>query len=367
MASWVTGEALKQYLHGVPFLSFDGERAVINRLDPAYRSYPYDMWSTSLASAGVRLEFRTAAREALVRLRYVEIRGPGAPATALNGVRPASLPKAAPGAPGPVVARPGSVATSIWRDGKRISQYAPEGKLGDHEIKFTLPGGAGAYTVYLPFNAVVDVAGISADGLQPVTERRPRWLAFGDSITQGLHATDPGNTYLAIMARNLGLDLYNMGYSGAGRGEPSGAEVLAGLPADVITLFFGTNIMPRVWYDTKAWAETVRMFLEIVRTGHPTTPILVLTPLFRVAGDHETKPNRMGMTLPDLRAAQEAVVKAMQTAGDRNLHILSGISVIGEKDLALLEDGLHPNDAGMERVAKELGARLAALVKVAVR
>lgn len=366
MASWVKGESLKPYLRGAPFLSFEGDGAVINRLDPAYRSYPYDMWVTSLATSGVRLEFRTAAREATVLLRYVEVRGPGAPATAFSGVRAASLPQAAPGGPGASVARPGSHATSIWRDGKRLAQYFPQGRLGEHEVTFALPEGAASYTVYLPFNAVVEVGGVAADGLEPVTERRPRWLAFGDSITQGLHATDPGNTYTAVLARDHGLDLYDMGFSGCGRGEQSGAEVLAGLPAEVITLFFGTNIMPRMWYDTRAWTEACRMFFEIVRTGHPTTPILVFTPLFRVTGDHETRPNRFGMTLPELRAAQEAVVKARQAAGDRNIHLVSGPSVIGASDVSLLDDGLHPSDAGMERIARALGPRVAALAKQAV-
>jgi lysophospholipase L1-like esterase len=385
VATWIAGEALKPYIHGAPYLSFDGQYAVINRLDPAQRAYPLDMWNQSISTAGVRLEFQTSAhetpiaaknplrekrvvhgpaQEVALRLRYMEIRGTGGPAGPFGqwaghmptGPRPPNQ-----------IPRPPQATVSIWQGGKRLAQFNPQGKTGEHEVKFSLPGGADAYTVYLPYNAVVHVGGISADGIQPVVGNRPRLLAFGDSITHGFHATDPGMTYPAIIARNLDLDHFNLGYAGIGRGEPVGAEVMATISGDVITLHYGTNTMPRTWYDQEGWDAAFKNFIKVLRSGHPRTPILVVTPLYRVAGDHETNPNKLGMTLPLLRKGCEAAVKSLRAAGDSNLHLLHGTDVIGAADTALLDDGLHPNDPGMERMAQRIGARVTDLVKVAAR
>ncbi|MSP79218.1 MAG: hypothetical protein EXR67_06700 [Dehalococcoidia bacterium] len=365
MPTWITGEALKPYLHGVPYLSFNGEHALINRLNRFQPAVPFDMWSQSLTSAGARLEFRTPAREVAIRLRYVELRGGASPAAALVGDMPVRAP--VPGPPQPP--RMATATVSIWRDSERIGQFNPNGKPGDHEIRFALPPSPAAYTVYLPFNAVVQVGGISADGLQPIPETRRRLLAFGDSITHGFHATDPGATYPAIIARTLGLDHYNLGFGGCGRAEPVSAESLTDHAADVITLHFGTNVMPRPWYDQEAWNEAFRMFIKIVRVDHATTPILMVTPMYRTQNErlHELKPNRMGMTLPMLRAGTESVVKSLRAAGDTNLHLLHGTELIGSTNIDLLDDGLHPTDEGMEQMAEVIGARVGELLKMPAR
>jgi lysophospholipase L1-like esterase len=363
----IAGEALGPFLHGVPFLSFDGDRAIINRLNPLQGAFPFDMWHHSLTSAGARLEFQTAAREVVIRLQYVEGQTGARPlgsGVAIAGAVPKPIPP--PGA----VPRPAGAITSIWRDGTRLAQFSPENKGGDHEIRFLLPGGVASYTVYLPYGAVVHVGGISAEDVQPITERRPRLLAFGDSITQGAAAGDPGNTYPAIIARSLGLDHYNLGFNGCGRAEPVSAEALTGHAGDIITLHFGTNTMTRAWYDQEAWNEAFRDFLKIVRLDHSTTPVLVVTPTYRHQNEREfeRKPNRLGVSLPNLRMGSEAVVKALRDQGDDSLHLIHGTEAIGERDEKLLmPDGLHPNDAGMERMAQVIGAHVGDLLKVMVR
>lgn len=362
--SFIAGEELRPYLQGAPFLSFDGDRAIINRLNPLQGAFPFDMWHHSLASAGARLEFQTAAREVVIRLRYVEGETgtrPMGSGAAITGAVPKPVPP--PGA----APRPAAAITSIWRDGMRVAHFSPEGKAGNHEIRFLLPGGSAIYTVYLPYGAVVHVGGISADGIEPIAEQRPRLLAFGDSITQGVAAGDPGTTYPAIIARSLGLDHYNLGFNGCGRAEPVAAEALAGHAGDIITLHFGTNTMTRAWYDQEAWNEALRDFLKIVRLDHSTTPILVVTPTYRHQNDREfeRRPNRLGVSLPNLRKGSEAVVKALRAQGDDLLHLIHGTEAIGERDETLLmPDGLHPNDAGMERMAQVIGARVADLLKV---
>lgn len=330
--NWVTGDALKPYLRGAPFLSLEDGRARVHRLDPTQRAYPVDMWEHARTSSGVRLEFRCTAPEVRFRLRYVEVR-----------------------------ARP---EASLWQGATRLAVFNPNGKTGDHEARFALPPGGGPFTLYLPYNSVVELGGIApAEALQPAPEPSRRWVAFGDSITHGWNATDPGGTYPAIAARRLGVDHFNLGFAGAARGEPSVAETLGAIPGDVFSLAFGTNLMRRGWYDHIAWRHVFRTFLELLRTGHPDTPVLVVSPIYRALGNAEVTPSPRGMTQRELRAIEEEVVRIKQQLGDRNLRLLSGLDVLTERDAGLLSDGLHPDDQGMEVMARNLAPHLAPLLE----
>ena len=339
---WVTGEALRPYLRGAPFVDFPEGRARIHRLDPAVRSYPLDAWEHARTSAGVRVEFQCSAPEVRVRLRYVEIR---------------SQPKA-----------------TLWHAGKPMGAFDPQGKAGEHEIAFAVPLAAAApsaaplnnsaCTLYLPYNSVVEVAGIApATALQPTPPAAKRWLAFGDSITHGNNATDPGMTYPAIVARQLGIDFWNLGFAGAARGEPAVAETVSALPADIISFAFGTNLMRYgQWYDRNSWREAFRNFLTIIRNGHPDIPILVITPIYRSAANAETTANARGTNLADIRDVEDKVVTAKRFAGDMTLQVLPGLQVLGASNASLLGDGIHPGDAGMELMARAIAPRLAALL-----
>lgn len=326
----IIGEGLVPYIRGAPFLSLQGSRAQVHRLDPAVRAYPLDVWEHARTSAGVQLVFRAAASDIEVRLLYEEIRG--------------------------------QAVASLWRGEERVDIFDPKGSPGEHTLRFHLAPGSGTYTLYLPYNSVVQVAGIGPrEALTAIPPQGRSWLAYGDSITHGMQASDPGLTYPAIVARLLGVDFFNLGFAGAARGEPVVAEALSKLKADVFTVAFGTNLMRFFWYDRSAWAETFRIFLELFRKGHPDTPLLVLSPIFRSAADAESRPNPMGMTVADIRRTEEAVVAARQSAGDKNLHLLSGLDVLGKGDAGLLADGIHPNDKGMEVFARRLAACLGPL------
>jgi lysophospholipase L1-like esterase len=206
-------------------------------------------------------------------------------------------------------------------------------------------------TLYLPYNSVVEVEAIGpAHAMAPAPAaaggRKP-WIAFGDSITHGNNATDPGLTYPAIAARLLGIDHWNLGFAGAARGEPPVAEALAAMPASVISLAFGTNLMRfGMYYDRAAWREVFRNFIEIIRNGHPDTPLLVITPIHRSAANAERTPNARGLDQRAIRQEEEEVAAAASKAGDRQLHVLSGLDVLGESSAPLLGDGIHPGDVG---------------------
>ena len=202
---------------------------------------------------------------------------------------------------------------------------------------------------YLPLVAGCRVTDIDGD-IAPAP-LQPRWLAYGDSITEGWVTSTPAAAWPAVAGRALGLDAINMGYAGAARGEIVSAEHIAELEADVITVAHGTNCWSRTPHTAAMVAEGLRAFLDVVRQGHPETPIVVVSPIVRP--DAEATPNRLGATLVDLRAAIEDV------AAERgDVSLVPGLPLVTPEQLP---DGIHPADEGHAAIAAAVGAVLTAL------
>ncbi|QES51118.1 GDSL family lipase [Streptomyces venezuelae] len=305
------------FLRGVAWL--DRQRPV--RADPAdTMRLPWDTGERATLPIGVRLEFAT---------------DPARPARAVEIHYRAAV-------PGPTDAlRDLAHGFALWnREGLLAEQFtepAPEAV-----VRVGLPPGRGPYTVHPPeaqSPTLLALRGIGGPLLPPPAA--PRWVVHGDSITEGWWSTRPAHGWPAVAGRALGWDTVNLGYAGAARGELATAEQLAALPADALTLAFGTNCWSRVPYSVPLMYETTRAFLELVRQGHPRTPLLLLSPVLRP--DAERTPNRLGATLGALRDAMERAVGDRIAGGDERLALLPGRDVLGPEHLA---DGLHPNDAG---------------------
>jgi len=112
-------------------------------------------------------------------------------------------------------------------------------------------------------------------------ERRPprpeelpkrRYLAYGSSITQG-----SWSTYAMQTARRLGADIWNYGMGGSCLCESVMADFLGGseLTVDVISLELGVNM--RSAFSPEEFAERAGRLLDRVASGHPNTPIGVIT------------------------------------------------------------------------------------------
>ncbi len=283
---------------------------------------PADIWHAAVVPAGVRLELVGDAEAVDVAYRTTSgnlgYRGEGA-----------------------------GITFSVWRGGRKVAEV--EAVLGEGLVR--LPLGSTApdkpAIIYLPEGMQPVIQSLTAvqGDIAPAPEC-PRWIAYGDSITQGWIASGPSQGWAAIAARKSGLDLVNLGYASAGRGEIVSAEHIAALPADVVTLAYGASCWTRVPHSFGMISEGFRAFVDVVRQGHPTTPIVVVSPLLRPDGENE--PNRLGATFGDIRHAIESVTRERILNGDRTLALVAGESVIGADHLA---DGIHPNDEGHKRIA----------------
>ncbi|MEU3725853.1 GDSL-type esterase/lipase family protein [Streptomyces sp. NPDC031705] len=302
------------FLRGVAWL--DEGRPV--RADPAdTMRLPWDTGERATLPIGVRLEFTTRTAHA-VEIRY-RATVPG-PTDALHDL---------------------AHGFALWNRHGLLAEVFTE-PAAESVVRLELPRQQAPFTLYPPEGQsplVLGLRGVGGD-LAPAPEA-PRWVVHGDSITEGWWSTRPAHGWPAVVGRTLGWDTVNLGYAGGARGELATAEQLSALPADVLTLAFGTNCWTRVPYTAPLLYETTRVFLDLVRQGHPRTPLLLLSPVLRP--DAERAPNRLGATLGALRDAMERAVRDRIAAGDGRLALLPGRDVLGPEHLA---DGLHPNDAG---------------------
>jgi lysophospholipase L1-like esterase len=240
----------------------------------------------------------------------------------------------------------------------RPSAEAPA-RLGAGTVRLSL--GPGPTTVYLPEGMAPTVTGIAGlDGAIAPSPPQRRWLAYGDSITEGWGASAPGRTWLATAARRLDLEAVNFGYAGSGRGELVVAEAMAAAAADVITVAFGTNCWGMIAFSEELLEATVRAFVASVRAGHPRTPIVAVSPIVRP--DAETTPNRLGATLARLRAAYERAVLGLGAA-DAGITLVPGREIVAADQLA---DGIHPDDAGHAALADAVATAVSAALQPAV-
>ncbi|MEN8652789.1 GDSL-type esterase/lipase family protein [Streptomyces sp. 21So2-11] len=303
------------FLRGVAWRG-DGGRVV--RADPAdLDRLPWDTVQRAGLPIGVRLEF-TAHDAAAIEIRYRAT--VPAPNEALHDL---------------------AHVFALWDSDELLSESFTD-PAQEAVVRIGLPSSDGPFIVHPPEGRSPVILGVRAVGgsVAPAPDR-PRWLVHGDSITEGWWSTRPAHAWPATAGRALGLDAVNLGYAGAGRGELAIAEQLASLPADLLTLAFGTNCWSRPPFSAPLLHETVRAFIGLVRKGHPRTPLLVLSPVLRP--EAERSANALGATLADLRTALEGAVQDLVAAGDTRLALLPGLDVLGPEHLA---DGLHPNDAG---------------------
>ncbi|WP_446458953.1 GDSL-type esterase/lipase family protein [Streptomyces rochei] len=247
-----------------------------------------------------------------------------------------------------------------------------------------LPPGDKTVEIWLPHNETTELVALRADapvGPAPDPGRRV-WLHHGSSISHGSDAAGPTTTWPALAASLGGVELVNLGLSGGALLDPFTARAMRDTPADLISVKIGINVVNADLMRLRAFGPAVHGFLDTVREGHPTAPLLVVSPvLCRV---HEDTP---GPLAPDFSEAAEgrlrfvatgdpaerasgkltlnvirdelARIVAQRAADDPNLHHLDGRELYGEADAAELPlpDNVHPDAATHRR----MGERFAAL------
>lgn len=208
----------------------------------------------------------------------------------------------------------------------------------------------------------------------PPPSPRRRWVHYGSSISHCMEAEHPTGTWPAVVARAADVDLYSLGLAGQCQLDQFVARTIRDLPADLISLKLGINLVNADTMRERVFVPAVHGLIDTIRDGHPDTPMVVISPIIcPVAEDHPgpTLPNTEGtfdvldrpeelmigaLSLVRIRELLEAVVAQRREAGDEHLHYLHGHQLFGTDDVDDLHDGLHPNSAGYRRMGERFTA-----------
>ncbi|MFC6230633.1 SGNH/GDSL hydrolase family protein [Paenibacillus allorhizosphaerae] len=216
----------------------------------------------------------------------------------------------------------------------------------------SLPSGTKLVEIYLSQKQPVRIREVNIDSgatCSASSEEKFRWVAYGSSITQCAEAASPSQTWPALAAAELGLDLTCLGYGGNCHMEPMVARMIRDLPADFISVCVGINIMGGSSYSERTFRPALIGFLQIIREKHPDTPIAVISPIY--SPDRETNENKVGLNLQKMREQIEDVVTLLKRRGDDKLYYLHGLHLFGETYGSYLPDRLHPNAEGYRIMA----------------
>jgi len=241
------------------------------------------------------------------------------------------------------------------------------GRLTLYQNEELFPGiEEASWRILLPYGAQTAVKALYlSEGVElSAPSARPlRWLAHGDSITQGARALSPGMTYVHLVADALGWDALNLGFGGSAWGDAPVAEYIASRQDwDVLSIAIGPNTYGGSKEPAADFARRYERFLEIIRERHPEKPILCITPIWRREDGPPAVPNLRGDTPQAYREAITQVVRA-RAQQDPHLALLDGLQLIGD-ERGLTVDLVHPDPHGMYRMAEGIAQALQKVVSL---
>ncbi|WP_197511190.1 SGNH/GDSL hydrolase family protein [Tessaracoccus coleopterorum] len=228
----------------------------------------------------------------------------------------------------------------------------------------------------------MEIIGLRADRplRAPGPDSRPRWVHHGSSISHGYASSRTTSTWPVVAAGLLDLNLTNLGFSGNALLDQLTARTIRDTPADLISVKLGINVVNGDHMRRRVFRSAVHGFLDTIRDGHPTTPLLVISPV--CCPPVETLP---GPTIQDesrdipwtttagrieeiaegklsLGVIREELADIVAGRADEDpfLGYLDGSRLYGLDDNARLPmpDNLHPDDA----VSRLIATRFAELV-----
>ena len=316
----------RQYYHGILRLE-EGEFGMrplrfTDRQLAIYRSASEARLVRALCTAGVTLEFTTDA--AWLELSFW--------VTSLSRNR-ANLTAIVDGVRQPVI-------------------ELPVEEPGERSARVSLSGKPCRVQLHLPCLVGVELTGLSTDAgatfVRPSARQDWLYMAFGDSITQGMEAVDPSRIYPSQVALNLGVEQLNLGVGG-GYFQPEIPEDV-GLSPRLITVAYGAN--DRNLVDSEAdFRRNADGFLSALERLYPDARKILIVPLWCAM---EGQKGRF-TDIAGIRAILREVAQRHPS-----YERIEGMALVPGNE-NYFHDGLHPNDLGFQMFSSSLIRRIGAI------
>ena len=245
---------------------------------------------------------------------------------------------------------------------------------GPSSVRFDgLPSNRKRIELWLPHNAAVEVRALRVDHDAHVArpeQTRRRWVHYGSSISQCVEAPRPTSVWPALVARRVGVDLLCLAFAGEAQLDQFVARDIRDLDLDLVSLKVGINVVNADSIRERAFVPAAHAFLDTIRDGHPTVPIVVATPIICPAVEDRPGPTRVddrnqvyavertvddsddALSLSRIRELLELVITTRREQGDDRVFLVSGLDLFGVDDVVDLPDGIHPNPDGQTRIAE---------------
>lgn len=243
---------------------------------------------------------------------------------------------------------PGS-ATRFWYsfdlyiNGKLSQTVLKDGyDVVDGEIYAKLYGKNNRIQLFFPCLANGGIQSVELSDGAVATPFTPKykWLALGDSITQGFDAKMSSCTYANIVARELDAEIINQAIGGA-KFQKEQLEYTG--EYDFITVAYGTND----WYSFSSFEQLTEHcddYFKTLSQIYPNTKKLAILPIWRKHW-YNKKPTG------DFFVCRTAIADIAKKYG---IIPLESIDYVTHDSLFFKDLTLHPNDLGFVVYAKNL-------------
>lgn len=275
-----------------------------------------------LDSPGARLRFRCNASEISILLEYQERKNPN---RAQNDI-------------GVFLIDGQGKDEWIFKRGK------PGRETDKVTVKLPADGEMHDYELVMPYGDIVRIKGVETSPETKFEKPSPRpalrCVFYGDSITQGFTASRIDRTYPYLLSRMKNYECINIGLAGIGI-SPAAGKTLGQLKMDQLIVAIGVNN-----WQGGSNPDNVRKdmdhFLAQFRELQPSTPVIVITPLY-VPSSWQPKTVKY-----DLQQYRDVIAQA---ARNHNCRVINGDELTTHDPALFDKIAVHPNDAGFRQIA----------------
>lgn len=185
----------------------------------------------------------------------------------------------------------------------------------------------------------------------PKKEQMPQktLLTYGSSITHGSNALDQSHTWAALLARDLQMDLRNLGMAGACAMEPEMIDFLARMGENdewhTAILELGVNVAN---FDNDFIIERVTNTLKQIAGRNLDKKVYIISPFYFYDDFYEGGNGKRWRTL---------ISEIVQKLAYPNVEYINGLDCLGNITY-LCADEVHPNIYGVQKIYEQLKRKM---------